>query len=72
MCREAQITVSNSYEECEEMSLTKESKGTKPKHPQNNPNTPKTTMVLQQLLQVFTRQVLSCLDPNVTQKSSII
>ena len=30
-----QVTVSNSYEECEEMSLTKESKG--PKHPQNNP-----------------------------------
>ena len=26
-------------------------------------------MVLQQLLQVITRQVLSCPDPNVTQKS---
>ena len=37
MCREAQVTVSNSHEGCEEMSLTEESKGTK------NQNTHKTT-----------------------------
>ena len=38
MCREAQVTVSNSQEDSEDMSLAKENKGTKPnKSPKPTP-----------------------------------
>ena len=42
MRRKAQVTESNSYEECEEMSLTNESDGTKtkpPNHPKHEQKT---------------------------------
>ena len=44
MCREAQVTVMNSHEGCEEMSLTKESKGTKSTK-QNHKPTAKTKQI---------------------------